>query len=157
MICIKCLGNFPTLYEIIMVKKTYFISHQSYLDPVNSDESYTYLRGVYVISVAAKMARMHPQTLRKYERYGVVIPNRTSGDQRLYSDMDVKRLQVTKQLMDDFGLNLNGVSLVLKILDVLNFWKDSIDKKRKNNNNTTDLEEIYQNIKSLVNNISPSK
>ena len=140
-----------------MVKKTYFISHQSYLDPVNSDESYTYLRGVYVISVAAKMARMHPQTLRKYERYGVVIPNRTSGDQRLYSDMDVKRLQVTKQLMDDFGLNLNGVSLVLKILDVLNFWKDSIDKKRKNNNNSTDLEEIYQNIKSLVNNISPSK
>lgn len=140
-----------------MVKKTYFISHQSYLDTVNSDESYTYLRGVYVISVAAKMARMHPQTLRKYERYGVVIPNRTSGDQRLYSDMDVKRLQVTKQLMDDFGLNLNGVSLVLKILDVLNFWKDSIDKKRKNNNNTTDLEEIYQNIKSLVNNISPSK
>ncbi len=140
-----------------MVKKTYFISHQSYLDTVNSDESYTYLRGVYVISVAAKMARMHPQTLRKYERYGVVIPNRTSGDQRLYSDMDVKRLQVTKQLMDDFGLNLNGVSLVLKILDVLNFWKDSIDKKRKNNNNSTDLEEIYQNIKSLVNNISPSK
>ena len=140
-----------------MVKKTYFISHQSYLDTVNSDESYTYLRGVYVISVAAKMARMHPQTLRKYERYGVVIPNRTSGDQRLYSDMDVKRLQVTKQLMDDFGLNLNGVSLVLKILDVLNFWKDSIDKKRKNNNISTDLEEIYQNIKSLVNNISPSK
>ena len=140
-----------------MVKKTYFISHQSYLDTVNSGESYTYLRGVYVISVAAKMARMHPQTLRKYERYGVVIPNRTSGDQRLYSDMDVKRLQVTKQLMDDFGLNLNGVSLVLKILDVLNFWKDSIDKKRKNNNNSTDLEEIYQNIKSLVNNISPSK
>ena len=140
-----------------MVKKTYFISHQSYLDTVNSDESYTYLRGVYVISVAAKMARMHPQTLRKYERYGVVIPNRTSGDQRLYSDMDVKRLQVTKQLMDDFGLNLNGVSLVLKILDVLNFWKDSIDKKRKKNNNSTDLEEIYQNIKSLVNNISPSK
>ena len=46
-----------------MVKKTYFISHQSYLDTVNSDESYTYLRGVYVISVAAKMARMHPQTL----------------------------------------------------------------------------------------------
>ena len=139
-----------------MVKKTYFISHQSYLDTVNSDESYTFLRGVYVISVAAKMARMHPQTLRKYERYGVVIPNRTSGDQRLYSDMDVKRLQVTKQLMDDFGLNLNGVSLVLKILDVLNFWKESIDKKRKNNN-STDLEEIYQNIKSLVNNISPSK
>ena len=139
-----------------MEKKTYFISHQSYLDTVNSDESYTYLRGVYVISVAAKMARMHPQTLRKYERYGVVIPNRTSGDQRLYSDMDVKRLQVTKQLMDDFGLNLNGVSLVLKILDVLNFWKESIDKKRKNNN-STDLEEIYQNIKSLVNNISPNK
>ena len=139
-----------------MVKKTYFISHQSYLDTVNSDESYTYLRGVYVISVAAKMARMHPQTLRKYERYGVVIPNRTSGDQRLYSDMDVKRLQVTKQLMDDFGLNLNGVSLVLKILDVLNFWKDSIDKKRKNNN-SPDLEEIYQNIKSLINNISPNK
>ena len=130
MICIKCLGNFPTLYEIIMVKKTYFISHQSYLDPVNS--------------------------LRKYERYGVVIPNRTSGDQRLYSDMDVKRLQVTKQLMDDFGLNLNGVSLVLKILDVLNFWKDSIDKKRKKNN-SPDLEEIYQNIKSLINNISPNK
>ncbi|MBI64332.1 MAG: MerR family transcriptional regulator [Chloroflexi bacterium] len=139
-----------------MVKKTYFISHQSYLDTVNSDESYTYLRGVYVISVAAKMARMHPQTLRKYERVGVVIPNRTSGDQRLYSDMDVKRLQITKQLIDDYGLNLNGVSLILKILDVLNVWKDLLDKKRKNNN-STDLDEIYQNIKSLINNISPTK
>tara|TARA_B100000029_G_scaffold287029_3_gene280792 strand:+ start:27164 stop:27583 length:420 start_codon:yes stop_codon:yes gene_type:complete len=139
-----------------MVKKTYFISHQSYLDTVNSDESYTYLRGVYVISVAAKMARMHPQTLRKYERVGVVTPNRTSGDQRLYSDMDVKRLQITKQLIDDYGLNLNGVSLILKILDVLNVWKDLLDKKRKNNN-STDLDEIYQNIKSLINNISPTK
>ena len=139
-----------------MVKKTYFISHQSYLDTVNSDESYTYLRGVYVISVAAKMARMHPQTLRKFERGGVVIPNRTSGDQRLYSDMDVKRLQITKQLIDDYGLNLNGVSLILKILDVLNVWKDLLDKKRKNNN-STDLDEIYQNIKSLINNISPTK
>ncbi len=139
-----------------MVKKTYFISHQSYLDTVNSDESYTYLRGVYVISVAAKMARMHPQTLRKYERVGVVIPNRTSGDQRLYSDMDVKRLQITKQLIDDYGLNLNGVSLILKILDVLNVWKDLLDKKRKNTN-STDLDEIYQNIKSLINNISPTK
>lgn len=156
MVCVRCLGNFPILYEVIMVKKTYFISRQSYLDAVSSDESYTYLRGVYVISVAAKMASMHPQTLRKYERHGVVNPNRTSGDQRLYSDMDVERLLVTKQLMDDFGLNLNGVSLVLKILDVLNFWKDSIDKKRKNNN-SADLDEIYQNIKSLINNISPNK
>lgn len=145
-------GISPFLADFFMEKKTYLFSRQTYLD--NDTEHYTYLPGVYVISVAARMARMHPQTLRKYERHGVVSPNRTTGSQRLYSDMDVHRLLVTKKLIDDFGLNLNGITLVLKILDVLNSWKISIDKKRQFND-STELREISHNIKSLINSIAP--
>ena len=84
----------------------------------------------------------------------MVSPNRTTGSQRLYSDMDVHRLLVTKKLIDDFGLNLNGISLILKILDVLNSWKISIDKKRQLND-STELREISHNIQSLINSIAP--
>jgi len=71
--------------------------------------------GVYVISVVSRMLEMHPQTLRKYERAGLVRPSRTEGMLRLYSDEDVRRLRMIKHLVDDFGLNLAGVELILRL------------------------------------------
>lgn len=77
------------------------------------------LAGVYVISVAARLVDMHPQTLRKYDKEGLVRPQRSEGSRRLYSDSDVERLRVIRRLADELGLNLNGVSLVLDLVKSL--------------------------------------
>ena len=74
------------------------------------------IAGVYVISVAARLAEMHPQTLRKYDKEGLVSPQRSGGSRRLYSDSDVERLRVIRRLAEGLGLNLNGVSLVLDLV-----------------------------------------
>ena len=73
----------------------------------------------YMISVAAELVGMHPQTLRIYEQKGLVRPKRTSGNTRLYSDADVERLQLIQRLTTDVGLNLAGVELVLRLEDEL--------------------------------------
>ena len=70
---------------------------------------------VFIISVAARLLEMHPQTLRKYEREGLVAPSRTSGKFRLYSDEDLQRLKQVKFLVGEQGLNLAGVQLVLDL------------------------------------------
>ena len=74
------------------------------------------ISGVYIISVAARMADMHPQTLRKYERAGLVSPARTGGALRLYSDNDVRRLRIIRRLVGELGLNVAGVGVVLEIV-----------------------------------------
>lgn len=79
----------------------------------------TRVAGVYIISVAARMAGMHAQTLRKYDREDLVSPSRTGGMLRLYSDEDVERLRVIGHLVDDRGLNVEGVRLVLDMVEVL--------------------------------------
>ena len=71
-------------------------------------------RAVYVISVAAELAGMHPQTLRIYERKGLVDPARTGGGSRRYSDADIARLQRIQELTNE-GLNLAGVKRVLEL------------------------------------------
>jgi MerR family transcriptional regulator, heat shock protein HspR len=76
-------------------------------------------RGVYMISVAAELAGMHPQTLRIYEQKGLVRPKRTSGNTRLYSESDLERLRVIQKLTTGLGLNLAGVELVLRLEDEL--------------------------------------
>ena len=75
--------------------------------------------GVYIISVAARILEMHPQTLRKYERAGLVRPTRTQGMLRLYSELDIARLRLIKHLVGDLGLNLAGVQLVLELFNRL--------------------------------------
>jgi MerR family transcriptional regulator/heat shock protein HspR len=72
--------------------------------------------GLYIISVAARLLEMHPQTLRKYERAGFISPPRTIGKLRLYSKQDIVRLRFIKHLVDDLGMNLAGVDLVLGLL-----------------------------------------
>ncbi|MCL4544226.1 MAG: helix-turn-helix transcriptional regulator [Chloroflexi bacterium] len=75
--------------------------------------------GCFVISVAAEMLGVHPQTLRHYERLGLIAPNRTEGNIRLYSSADIARLRRIQQLMDDLGVNLAGVEVILHMHDQL--------------------------------------
>jgi MerR family transcriptional regulator, heat shock protein HspR len=73
----------------------------------------------YMISVAADLVGMHPQTLRIYESKGLIRPGRTAGNTRLYSDADLERLRLIQRLTNDLGLNLAGVEHVLRLQDEL--------------------------------------
>jgi MerR family transcriptional regulator/heat shock protein HspR len=72
---------------------------------------------LYFISIAARMLGMHPQTLRKYERLGLVQPTRTIGSMRLYSREELERLKLIKRMVDDAGINLAGVQRLLSIAE----------------------------------------
>jgi MerR family transcriptional regulator/heat shock protein HspR len=74
---------------------------------------------LYLISVAARMLGMHPQTLRKYERLGLVQPSRSVGSMRLYSRDELERLRVIKRLVDDGGVNLAGVQRLLSVAEIV--------------------------------------
>ena len=81
-------------------------------EPMDSD----FTRAVYVISVAAEIAGVHPQTLRIYERRGLLSPNRTQGGSRRFSEFDLARLRRIQELMDA-GCNLEGVKRILELED----------------------------------------
>ena len=73
----------------------------------------------YMISVAAELVGMHPQTLRIYESKGLVRPKRTPGNTRLYSEADLERLRLIQRLTTELGLNLAGVETVIRLEDEL--------------------------------------
>lgn len=77
------------------------------------DDTVMQVEGVYIISVAARILDMHPQTLRKYERLGLIRPGRTLGMLRLYSAEDIRKLRLIRHLADEMGLNLAGVEFAL--------------------------------------------
>ena len=77
------------------------------------------IEGVYIISVASRILDMHPQTLRKYERLGLIRPGRTVGMLRLYSRDDIRKLRLIRHLVNNLGLNLAGVELTLSVVDEL--------------------------------------
>ena len=85
-------------------------------------------RPIYMISVAADIVGMHPQTLRIYESKGLVRPQRTPGGTRLYSEVDVERLRVIQRLTTEVGLNLAGVELVLRLEDELRKAREQIER-----------------------------
>lgn len=72
---------------------------------------------LYYISVVARMVNIHPQTLRNYERLGLVQPTRSDGNVRLYSDRDVERVRKICRLSDELGVNLAGIEIILNLLD----------------------------------------
>jgi MerR family transcriptional regulator, heat shock protein HspR len=82
----------------------------------------------YMISVAAELVGMHPQTLRLYEAKGLVRPARTPGGTRLYSDADVERLRLVQRLTTEFGLNLAGVEQVLRLQDEITRLRTRMDR-----------------------------
>ena len=79
----------------------------------------TEVAGVYIISVAARILDMHPQTLRKYERLGLINPGRTVGMLRLYSREDIRQVFLIRHLMENLGLNLAGVEFALNLVENL--------------------------------------
>ena len=70
---------------------------------------------IYVISVAAQILEVHPQTLRYYERAGLVQPSRSRGNIRMYSQHDIERLRLIQRLIDDLGVNLAGVEVIINL------------------------------------------
>ena len=74
---------------------------------------------LYLISMAAERLDLHPQTLRKYERLGLVRPNRTLGSMRVYTEDELARLRLIKTLVDEAGINLAGVQRLLSIAEVV--------------------------------------
>ncbi|MCL6536048.1 MAG: helix-turn-helix transcriptional regulator [Armatimonadetes bacterium] len=72
---------------------------------------------VYLISVAARMCGLHPQTLRLYERLGLVQPHRVGNSKRLYSEADIARLRRIQRLTQQMGVNLAGVEIILRLLE----------------------------------------
>ena len=82
---------------------------------IGADES----DGLYTIAVASRLTGMHPQTLRKYERAGLIRPARQSGNQRLYSEADVRRLRRIRYLVEVRGVNIAGLELTLRMADRL--------------------------------------
>src|SRR6266851_8143803 len=85
---------------------------------------------VYVISIAARMVEMHPQTLRLYERLGLLKPAR-QGSNRLYSDYDIARLRQIQRFTQDMGVNLAGVEVILNLLERIEELQDEIEQARQ--------------------------
>jgi len=82
---------------------------------------------LYLISVAARMLGMHPQTLRKYERLGLVRPPRTLGSMRVYTREELERLRLIKHLVDEMGINLAGVQRLLSVAEVVQRMRPLVD------------------------------
>ena len=86
---------------------------------IGIDASFLMRPDLYFISMAARLLDMHPQTLRKYERLGLVRPTRTVGSMRLYSSDELERLRLIKHLVDEAGVNLAGVQRLLSIAEAV--------------------------------------
>jgi MerR family transcriptional regulator, heat shock protein HspR len=100
-------------------------------------------QAIYVISVAAELAGVHPQTLRVYERKGLVQPSRTAGNTRRYSDSDISLLRRIQELTNE-GINLAGVERVLELEDQLERLQDLARRL------TADLEQLEAQVNELL-------
>ncbi len=96
-------------------------------DPVQSREVLKD-EPTYVISVAARLVNMHPQTLRYYERAGLINPTRSGGGIRLYSQQDIDRLRKIARLTDELGVNLAGVEVILRLTERLEQVQQELEK-----------------------------
>ncbi|RUM44932.1 MAG: MerR family transcriptional regulator [Hydrogenimonas sp.] len=102
---------------------------------------HSYDEPVYLISVVAKVLNIHPQTLRQYEREGLIEPSRTQGRMRLYSQRDIDRIKLILRLTRELGVNLAGVDIIMQLKEKIDAMQKEIDSLReeleKANNNTT--------------------
>ena len=96
----------------------------------------------YMISVAAELVGMHPQTLRIYEQKGLVQPQRTAGNTRLYSELDIERLRLIQRLTSELGLNLAGVERVLMMEDELQRMHRRLERMEREMR--TALDEVHR-------------
>jgi len=84
---------------------------------------------VYLISIAARLCKMHPQTLRLYERMGLVKPQRIGRKNRMYSDADIDRLRQIQRLTHDLGVNLAGVEVILALLEQMEEMRKQMEQE----------------------------
>ena len=92
---------------------------------------HSYEEPVYLISVVANMLGIHPQTLRQYEREGLVTPSRTQGRMRLYSQADIDRMKLILRLTREMGVNLAGVDVILRLRDTMERLEAEIEQLRE--------------------------
>ncbi|MDR2100605.1 MAG: helix-turn-helix transcriptional regulator [Campylobacteraceae bacterium] len=109
-----------------------------------------YKEPVYLISVVAKVLEIHPQTLRQYEREGLIIPSRTDGKMRLYSQMDIDRIKLILRLTRELGVNLAGVDVVLQLKEKMDELENTIDELRVELSNATQKGSSIAPNKNLV-------
>jgi MerR family transcriptional regulator, heat shock protein HspR len=91
-------------------------------------ENMTTASGFFAISVAARMLGVHAQTLRAYERQGLIVPSRTKGRIRLYSLDDIRRAQQVRRLVEDLGVNLAGVEVILRLTERIRSLERQIEQ-----------------------------
>ncbi|AHJ13218.1 MULTISPECIES: heat shock protein transcriptional repressor HspR [Sulfurospirillum] len=89
-----------------------------------------YEEPVYLISVVAKVLTIHPQTLRQYEREGLVRPSRTDGKMRLYSQQDIDKIKMIQRLTRDLGVNLAGVDIIMQLKDKIDDFEVLVESLR---------------------------
>jgi len=87
--------------------------------------------GYFAISVAARMLGVHAQTLRSYERQGLITPSRTKGRIRLYSVEDIRRAQQVRRLIEELGLNIAGVEIILRLTDRIRTLELQLEQMRQ--------------------------
>jgi MerR family transcriptional regulator, heat shock protein HspR len=85
----------------------------------------------YTIRVVAQLVGMHEQSLRMYERKGLIAPRRTDGNIRLYSDADVERVRRIKRLVDDLGVNLAGAEVILNMREQMDQMRREMDQLQR--------------------------
>ncbi len=111
-------------------------------------------RGVFMISVAAELADMHPQTLRMYEARGLIEPKRSPKGTRLYSQADVERLRRIQEMTTELGMNLAGVERVFELEDKLGRLRRKVDVLEKRaaalQEEIRRLEEIRRSVKAEI-------
>lgn len=84
---------------------------------------------VYMIGVAAQLCGIHPQTLRQYERLGLVAPTRAGAKNRLYSEHDIQRVKRIQRLTQEMGVNLAGVELILRLLEEMEDMRSDLERQ----------------------------
>jgi len=113
------------------------------MPPIDKDEP------VYMIGVAAKLCAVHPQTLRLYERLGLVRPKRVSSKNRLYSQADIERLQQIQRLTHDLGVNLAGVEVILDLLEKMQRMHEEMNREMERMRREME-EEMSRRIRELT-------
>ena len=109
---------------------------------MSTDQMFGHEDPVFIISVAARMLGVRTQTLRYYERLGLISPSRTRGNQRVFSRRDIEMVQRIRSLMDDLGVNLAGVEVLLKLLDRLQHAEAEINRLQGENERLLGLAEV---------------
>ena len=111
---------------------------------------YSYAEPVYLISVVAKILEIHPQTLRQYEKEGLIEPGRTEGKMRLYSQRDIDKIKTILRLTRDLGVNLAGVDIILRLKERLDELDGVINQLRADANRSSSNVAVKQSSYELI-------